>query len=130
MKHYNEEFVDSGKLDSFFKYFNSDKITKKGLINLWDNDHLNPEKPFPCLTYVWFRKMGDTLHMNCHMRANDAYKILIMDLHVGTSLHEYASDKLRLKKGVYHHFVDTLHFYHRNKPEIEDLYNKLTSLKF
>lgn len=128
VEHYNEEFIQSGKLESFFKYFNSDETTKKGLINLWDNDHLDPEKPFPCLTYVWFRKMGDTLHMNCHMRANDAYKILIMDLHVGTSLHEYVANKLGLKKGIYHHIVDTLHFYHRNKSEIEILHKKLTSL--
>lgn len=128
VEHYNEEFIQSGKLESFFKYFSSDEATKKGLINLWDNDHLDPEKPFPCLTYVWFRKMGDTLQMNCHMRANDAYKILIMDLHVGTSLHEYVSNKLGLKKGVYNHFVDTLHFYLRNRHEIESLHKKLTSL--
>lgn len=125
-EHYNEEFLQSGKLESFFKYFNEDETTKKGLINLWNNDHLDPNKPFPCLTYVWFRKKGDTLHMNSHMRANDAYKILIMDLHVGTSLHEYVANKLGLKKGIYHHFVDTLHFYHRNKPEIEALHKKLS----
>lgn len=127
IEHYNEEFLQSGKLESFFKYFKSDETTKKGLINLWDNDHLDPHRPFPCLAYVWFRKMGDTLHMNCHMRANDAYKILIMDLHVGTSLHCYVADKLRLKRGIYCHFVDTLHFYHRNKVEIEKLYKQLTS---
>lgn len=125
--HYNEEFMKSGKLESFLKYFRSDETTKKGLINLWDNDHLDPFRPFPCLTYVWFRKLGSTLHMNCHMRANDAYKILIMDLHVGTSLHQYISKKLDLKLGIYHHFVDTLHFYHRNKTEINSLYKKLTT---
>lgn len=126
-EHYNKEFVKSGKLESFFKYFQRDETTKKALINLWDNDHLDPDKPFPCLTYVWFRKMDDTLHMNCHMRANDAYKILIMDLHVGTSLHFYVANKLGLKRGVYRHFVDTLHFYHRNRVEIERLYKRLTS---
>lgn len=128
VEHYNEEFIETGKLESFLEYFKNDETTKKGLINLWDNDHLDPEKPFPCLVYVWFRKIGDTLHMNCHMRANDAYKILIMDLHVGTSLHEYVANKLGLKKVTYHHFVDTLHFYHRNKAEIEALHKKLTSL--
>lgn len=129
IEHYNEEFIQSGKLESFFKYFRSDETTKKGLINLWGNDHLDSNKPFPCLIYVWFRKIGDTLHMNCHMRANDAYKILIMDLHVGTSLHGYVANKLGLKKGIYNHFVDTLHFYHRNKVEIEKLYEQLNSEK-
>lgn len=129
IEHYNEEFIKSGKLESFFKYFKNDETTKKGLINLWDNNHLDPNKPFPCLIYVWFRKMGDVLHMNCHMRANDAYKILIMDLHVGTSLHSYVSEKLGLKKGTYQHFVDTLHFYHRNREEIEHLYKQLSSEK-
>jgi len=129
IKHYNEEFVKSGKLESFFRYFKNDETTKKGLINLWDNDYLDPNKPFPCLTYVWFRKMNDTLHMNCHMRANNAYKILIIDLHVGTSLHHYVSDKLGLKRGIYHHFVDTLHFYHRDKLQIEKLYKELMSKK-
>lgn len=128
VEHYYEEFIESGKLESFFKYFKSDVTTKKGLINLWANDHLDSEKPFPCLTYVWFRKSGNILHMNCHMRANDAYKVLIMDLHVGTSLHSYVATKLGLKKGIYHHFIDTLHLYHRNKPEIEALHKKLTSV--
>ncbi len=129
LDHYNEEFLQSGKLDSFFKYFKADETTKKGLINLWDNDHLDSKRPFPCLTYVWFRKKGDTLHMNCHMRANDAYKILIMDLHVGTSLHCYIADKLGLKRGVYNHFVDTLHFYSMNKVDIEELCKQLTPEK-
>ena len=129
IEHYNEEFMESGKLKSFFEYFKSDETTKKGLINLWDNDHLDSSKPFPCLTYVWFRKMGKVLNMNCHMRANDAYKILIMDIHVGTSLHRYVAKKLGLKVGVYNHIVDTLHFYHRNKDEIENLHKQLIPKK-
>lgn len=71
--------------------------------------------------------LGQTLDMNCHMRANNAYKILLMDLHVETNLHEYVSRKLGLEKGTYHHIVDTLHFYHREKKEIDNLYKKLTS---
>ncbi|MEX0918399.1 MAG: thymidylate synthase [Candidatus Paceibacterota bacterium] len=126
-EYYNKEFIQFGKLESFLKYFNNDKTTKKGLINLLDDDSLSHIKPFPCLVYVWFRKIGDTLHMNCHMRANDAYKILIMDLHVGSSLHFYVADRLGLKRGNYNHFVDSLHFYHRNKIEIDKLYRQLTS---
>ena len=78
------------------------------------------------MVYVWFRKQGDTLNMNCHMRANNAYKILLMDLHIGTSLHEYVSEELGLKKGIYNHFVDTLHYYKHEKQEIDSLYYKLT----
>lgn len=125
IEHYDQEIIKSGKLASFLKYFKSDETTKKGVINLWENNHLDPKKPFPCLMYAWFRKQEGILHMNCHMRANNAYKILIMDLQIGTSLHAYVAKKMGLRKGVYHHIVDTLHFYEKEMGEIENLYKKL-----
>lgn len=59
------------------------------------------------------------------MRADDAYKILLMDIHIGTSLHVYVAKKLGLELGSYNHIVDSLHFYKEHEKYIEELHDKL-----
>lgn len=123
--HYNKEFIESGKIKSLINLFHNDSFTKRGVISLWDNFYLDINNSFPCIIYIWFRRDGKVLHMNCHMRANDAYKIFLMDLHIATSIHTYVSKKLKLRRGNYHHFVDSFHFYKKDKKEINQLYNRL-----
>lgn len=125
-EHYNQEYLKSGKIENLIKLFKSDSFTRRGVISLWNNQKLDLKMPFPCTVYVWFRKMGDKLHMNCHMRADDAYKILLMDIHVATSLHVYISKRLKLNLGNYNHFVDSLHLYKEHRAGINQLYHKLS----
>lgn len=125
IKHYDKEYLDSGKIESLVKLFKYDPYTRRGVISLWDNPKLDLRKPFPCTVYAWFRRIGNKLNMNYHMRANDAYKILLMDIHIATCLHVYVAKRLNLGLGEYNHFVDTLHFYKEHKKEIDKLYNRL-----
>ena len=123
--HYNEGYLTSGKIENLIKLFKHDPYTRRGVICLWNNPKLELRKPFPCTVYAWFRRIGNRLNMNYHTRANDAYKILLMDIHIATSLHIYVAKKLNLDLGKYNHIVDTLHFYKEHKKEIDKLYNRL-----
>jgi len=67
--HYNNEFVKSGKIDFLIKFFEHDPHTRRGVIDLWNNYELSSDKSFPCTVYAWFRKIGNELNMNYHMRA-------------------------------------------------------------
>lgn len=129
IKHYNNEYIQSGKVGNLLKYLKNEPFSRRGVIDFWENYQFDNKKPYPCIIYSWFRRHGQTLHLNCHMRADDAYKILLMDLHIMTSLHSYVAGMLDLKLGTYHHFVDSLHFYRRNEKEIDSLYGKLKSKK-
>ncbi|MGI5826442.1 MAG: thymidylate synthase [Patescibacteria group bacterium] len=123
--HYDKEFIGSGKIDQLVKLFKYDPYTRRGVISLWDNLKLDLKKAFPCTVYAWFRKIGNRLNLNYHMRAGDAYKILLIDIHIGTSLHAYVAKELRLELGSYNHIVDSLHFYKEHEKYIEELYNRL-----
>ena len=125
INHYGEEFIKSGKIDQLAKLFKYDPYTRRGVIDLWNNPKLDLKKPFPCTVYAWFRKIGNKLNLNYHMRADDAYKILLMDIHIGTSLHVYVAKKLGLELGSYNHIVDSLHFYKEHEKNIEELHNRL-----
>jgi len=120
--HYNNEYIQSGKIVKLVNLFEFDPYTRRGVISLWDNPYLNFKKPFPCTVYVHFRRINGKLNMNYHMRANDAYKILLMDIHIALSLHQYVADQLNLRLGVYNHIVDSLHFYKEHIVEIDRLY--------
>lgn len=123
--HYNREYVESKKIDALIRLFEHDMYTRRGVVSLWGNPMLSLDKEFPCTVYAWFRNKDGILNMNYHMRANDAYKILLMDIHIATALHGYVCQRLGLKRGVYNHIVDTLHFYKEHIDEIESLYKKI-----
>lgn len=125
IKHYNKEYLESRKIENLIKLFKHDPYTRRGVISLWNNPRLDLRRPFPCTVYTWFRRIGNKLNMNYHMRANDAYKILLMDIHIATCLHVHVAKRLNLALGEYNHFVDTLHFYKEHKKEIDKLYNRL-----
>jgi thymidylate synthase len=127
IEHYNKEYVESKKIDALVKLFENDMYTRRGVISLWNNPMLDLEQEFPCTVYAWFRNKEGVLNMNYHMRANDAYKILLMDIQIATALHTFVCYKLGLQKGTYNHIVDTLHFYREHTTQIDSLYKKITA---
>lgn len=120
IKHYEEELIKLGKIKELLRHFKANPLSKRAILNLWDDKYLDYSITSPCLTYAWFRNINGSLEMHCHMRANDAYKILLMDLHILTSLQKYVASEMNLKIGKYFHIVDSLHLYKRNAQEIEN----------
>ena len=64
-----------------------------------------------CLQRLWFRISDDKLHMNCHMRSNDAFKAAFMNMHAFTELQREAAVRLGIKPGHYMHIADSFHIY-------------------
>ena len=64
-----------------------------------------------CLQRMWFRISDGKLHMNCHMRSNDAFKAAFMNMHAFTELQREAAVRLGIEPGHYMHIADSFHIY-------------------
>lgn len=124
IKHYDVELFSSARVSNLINHLEKKPFSKKGVLSFWEDGYENINS-IPCVVYVWFRRRESCLDMDCHMRANDAFRLLLMDLHIMTTLHSYVSEKLGLNKGKYHHFIDSLHFYKRYKKEIKNLLKQI-----
>ena len=64
-----------------------------------------------CLQRLWFRISDGKLHMNCHMRSNDAYKAAFMNMFAFTELQATMAAELGVGVGDYMHMIDSFHIY-------------------
>jgi thymidylate synthase len=64
-----------------------------------------------CLQRLWFRISDDKLHMNIHMRSNDAFKAAFMNMYAFTELQREMAGKLGVQPGEYMHIADSFHIY-------------------
>lgn len=78
-----------------------------------DMGHQHPA----CLQRLFFRLQDNRLHMNAHMRSNDAYKASMMNMYAFIMLQKYVAYKIgcitgkRIELGQYRHIVDSYHIY-------------------
>ena len=64
-----------------------------------------------CLQRLWFRISGGRLHMNCHIRSNDAYKAAFMNMYAFTELQRHVAEAVGVEPGEYIHIADSFHIY-------------------
>ncbi len=64
-----------------------------------------------CLQRLWFRISGGKLHMNAHMRSNDAFKAAFMNMYAFTELQREVAGALGIEPGEYIHISDSFHIY-------------------
>jgi thymidylate synthase len=64
-----------------------------------------------CLQRLWFRISEGRLHMNAHMRSNDAFKAAFMNMYAFTELQKQVAERLDVEPGEYMHIVDSFHIY-------------------
>ena len=94
--------------------------SRRAIIDLWREEFINNlDKGAACVTQMYFRRKGDTIEFHAHTRANDVYNCLLMDLHIMSSLHQWITEGLGLKLGKFIYFVDALHFYKKDIPNID-----------
>ncbi len=121
--HYYYELIQSGKVDALIKHLKDNQFSKRGVIELWKGEYRDSKQPAPCLINMSFFIRKGKLDVNSHMRANDGYRIFLIDLHILRSVHKYVADQLNLDVGSYVHFVDTFHIYRKDSELAEKLYN-------
>ena len=64
-----------------------------------------------CLQRLWFRIADGQLHMNIHIRSNDAFKAAFMNMHAFTELQAEMAKRIGVEPGHYMHFADSFHIY-------------------
>lgn len=64
-----------------------------------------------CLQRMWFRISEGKLHMNIHMRSNDAFKAAFMNMYAFTELQKMMADAIGVQPGEYMHIADSFHIY-------------------
>lgn len=64
-----------------------------------------------CLQRLWFRISDGKLHMNIHMRSNDAFKAAFMNMYAFTELQREMAAQLGVEPGEYMHIADSFHIY-------------------
>jgi thymidylate synthase len=64
-----------------------------------------------CLQRMWFRISDGKLHMNIHMRSNDAFKASFMNMYAFTELQAMVAEAVGAEPGEYMHIADSFHIY-------------------
>ncbi len=86
-------------------------FTRRAQAVTWQvwND-MNIDDP-ACLQRMWFRISEGKLHMNVHMRSNDAFKAAFMNMYAFTELQRDVAEKVGVGPGQYTHIADSFHIY-------------------
>ena len=76
----------------------------------WDDMNINDPA---CLQRMWFRISGEDkkLHMNVHMRSNDAFKAGFMNMYAFCELQDVIAREVGVEPGAYIHIADSFHIY-------------------
>jgi thymidylate synthase len=64
-----------------------------------------------CLQRIWLRVSAGRLHMNVHIRSNDAFKAAFMNMYAFTELQRQIAAKVGAEPGEYIHIADSFHIY-------------------
>ena len=82
-----------------------------------------------CLQRLWFRISGGKLHMNCHIRSNDAYKAAFMNMYAFTELQAEVAQAVGVEPGEYMHIADSFHIYGSHFGEFEGFLKMVANRK-
>ncbi|MEM8750025.1 MAG: thymidylate synthase [Pseudomonadota bacterium] len=81
-------------------------------------------KDLPCTCTLQFFKRDNLLHMQVHMRSNDAYLGLPHDIFAFTMMQELMAAELTCGVGKYHHSVGSLHLYDTDREKVATFLNE------
>ena len=86
-------------------------FTRRAQAVTWQvwND-MNIDDP-ACLQRMWFRISEGKLHLNVHMRSNDAFKAAFMNMFAFTELQRMVAEQVGVEPGEYMHVADSFHIY-------------------
>ena len=91
---------------------------------VWND--MNIDDP-ACLQRMWFRIADGRLHMNIHMRSNDAFKAAFMNMYAFTELQREVAGRVGVEPGEYMHIADSFHIYGSYFEEFEGFLKTVAS---
>lgn len=117
--YYYDSIFKSGKFDKSLNMLKKNYSTKKAIIVL--SEHPKPKNgEVPCMVSLTPRIINGKLNLSCHMRANNAYRILLMNIFINLAIQREFAKKLEIPCGKYYHFVDSLHIYKKDLKKIDN----------
>jgi len=75
---------------------------------VWNDMHIDDPA---CLQRIWFRISDGRLHVNTHIRSNDAFKAAFMNMYAFTELQRELAGRIGVEPGQYIHIADSFHIY-------------------
>ncbi len=117
--YYFDTLFRSNKIKKILAILTRTPDSKKAIINLMESPKPKNKKIPPCMTCIVFRILNGRLDMQCHMRANNAYRLLSMNLLINEAIHHKIATCLGLEIGNYYHIVDSVHIYREELNEIK-----------
>lgn len=75
---------------------------------VWNDTNISDPS---CLQRIWLRIADDKLHMNVHMRSNDAFKAGFMNMYAFSELQRELAGQIGVAPGEYMHIADSFHIY-------------------
>lgn len=119
-EHFTDIIIDTGHLDTITEHLQRYPDTRRGVISTWLPEYLlNPKKSGVCVAQLYFRMRDGKLEVHSHSRANDAYRLLLMDMQLSTWFQREVARRIGVPVGRYIHFVDSLQFYAKYREGIE-----------
>lgn len=112
--YYSDYILKNGQLKSIINMLSNKPHTKQAIITLPKKNRYK----MPCMMYMCLRVTNGFLNGSAHMRANNAYGILLMNMFINYSIVNHAAQYLSLKRGSYVHVIDSYHIYKREIDEI------------
>lgn len=124
-RYYQSKLVKTKKIERIASYLRSNKDSKRAIVSIWEDKHTNTKVEAPCLIYLNFTERKGELILNCHQRASDAYKMLLLDIEIVRAIQIYVAKKINKEVGICNLFIDSLHFYKQDIKEVNKLYKRL-----
>lgn len=99
------------EITTLCEYLKNNPLSKRAIINVWDDSQSDLSHKAECLVYLLFRKTGNGLDMHVHMRANDALSKALLNFHIFSATHRFLATCLNENVGQYLHVTDSYHIY-------------------
>ena len=110
-EYFTKAFIETGQIDAIVSYLRKQPDGRRALISVWSSAFLdNPRQSSACITQLYFRLRAGELEAHSHSRANDAYRLLLLDMQFSCSVQFEICRILGIPAGRYIHFVDSSNF--------------------
>ena len=119
-EHFTEILLEPGHIDAITDHLKQHPDSRRGLVSTWAPKYLlHPKQSGVCITQLYFRMKDGRLEVHSHSRANDAYRLLLLDMQLSTWAQQEIAGRLGVDIGEYIHFVDSLQLYSKNSDAIK-----------
>jgi len=113
LEYWEDEFIGKRKMKTMIDYLRNYPQSRRAIVSFWHDSYRGPNDKCSCITYLYFRLRNNKLEMHSHVRANNLFFLVFLDIVILSQFQKLVANKLGLDVGDYVHFIDSLHFYHK-----------------